>query len=227
MNESLNFYQKVEDYTLYKKELLIIAKMNYPEGTVFRNSRDNDNYTVKEGQHKWYSEYSIDVDNTPGLLFTDKRWAEIIASSKNEFHQGDYIVTLDGEFDMTSCAKKNYCFKQRCISQTIQPEKDIDGSEKNGNGSLTFNCQENLKSWRYATKEEIRHYNEINRPFDVTALKADYSYNPCNEIKLETPTNDNIINVNNSKQSSIIVPKIVVPKKQIKPIIIQNFILHI
>jgi hypothetical protein len=92
-----------------------------------------------------------------------------------EFKQGDYIVTLKGDFSITRCAKENYCFKIRFTANDLNPEIDLNGSTKNGNDNLKFNkSSEHLTDWRYATPQEIAEYDRLGKPFDVTTLKPTF-----------------------------------------------------
>ena len=75
------------------------------------------------------------------------------------FKKDDYIVTLDCDYFITKCAKKNYCFKQREDSIYIKPVKDLFNDKTNGNNSLTFDKKERLKNWRYANENEIKEYS--------------------------------------------------------------------
>lgn len=94
-----------------------------------------------------------------------------IVMNKEEtmFKKGNYIVTLKGKFG-GNCAKENYCFKQRINSNAIFPERDLSGNDSNGHAVMTFDKKEWLEDWRYATKEEIEHYNKINKPYDINTL---------------------------------------------------------
>ena len=89
------------------------------------------------------------------------------------FKEDDYIVTLNidhtGGFG-TSCAKENYCFKQRQAEWYISPEIDLEGSTTNSNGGLNFNSNGKLIDWRYATPQEIEEYDRLGKPFDVTTI---------------------------------------------------------
>jgi len=87
-----------------------------------------------------------------------------------EFKKGDYIVVLKLGSVTTACAKENYCFKQREDHECLSPACDLEGDTKNANLTLTFDKSYKLEDWRYATKEEIEKYNEIDKPYDVTTL---------------------------------------------------------
>jgi hypothetical protein len=89
--------------------------------------------------------------------------------SETMFRKGDYIVTLDVEIG-SDCAKDNYCFKIKIDHECVYPEIDLEGSETNGNDSMSFNKKQNLKDWRYATPEEIAEYDRLGKPFDVTTM---------------------------------------------------------
>jgi hypothetical protein len=90
------------------------------------------------------------------------------------FKENDYIVTVtinrSGLFD-TSCAKENYCFKQRVNSACLSPDIDLEGSSTNSNCGLKFNSGDRLTDWRYATPQEIEEYDRLGKPFDVTLIK--------------------------------------------------------
>ena len=88
------------------------------------------------------------------------------------FKKGDYIVTLRHTIG-TDCAKPNFIFKQREKSDYINPCCDITGNKINGNSRLTFDKRDCLKEWRYATSHEIKEYDRLNKPFDVTELKPE------------------------------------------------------
>lgn len=80
------------------------------------------------------------------------------------FRENDYIVvltTIHHQF-----FKANYIFKQREDRDYLCVEKDCEG-DLNGTTIIQY-----FKSsyWRYATKEEIEEYKELNYPFDVTKL---------------------------------------------------------
>lgn len=78
------------------------------------------------------------------------------------FRKNDYIVILTTH---STTFKENYIFKQRRDQDFLSVEKDCEG-DLNGT-TLTSFIDSN---WRYATKEEIEKYNELNYPFDVTKL---------------------------------------------------------
>lgn len=90
-------------------------------------------------------------------------------STNDKFKKGDYIVTLDVTID-SKCARNDFCFKQREDGSFIKPEIDLKDSKTNSHCALTFDKSEGLEDWRYATKDEIEIYNELKKPFDVTAL---------------------------------------------------------
>lgn len=96
--------------------------------------------------------------------------SDFLGKTKKEmFYKGDYIVTLD-VLDGYNCARKNYCFKQRIDNKAIYPEVDLQGSRENGHAVMSFDKNEYLKDWRYATPEEIAEYERIGKPYDVTTL---------------------------------------------------------
>ena len=89
------------------------------------------------------------------------------------FREGDYIVTLKVKnWNKDNCAKDNYCFKQRLDSNAIFPVLDLLGSKNNGHDVMSFNKQQRLLDWRYATPDEIEEYDRLGKPYDVTTLKT-------------------------------------------------------
>jgi len=113
----------------------------------------------------------LDFNELPWSNYIVLTYSDIIMQEKAEFKKGDYIVTLKVSTESnTNCAKNNYCFKQRIDSKSIAPEIDLNGYALNENELLSFNKQESLINWRYATQEEIGHYDKIDEPYDVTTL---------------------------------------------------------
>lgn len=92
------------------------------------------------------------------------------------FKEGDYIVTLIVDNKSTSCARTNWIFQQRTDNNAIYPCIDLEGGTSNGNTGLTYDKQETLKDWRYATQQEIAYYEEIGKPYDVTSINFEPSY---------------------------------------------------
>jgi hypothetical protein len=86
------------------------------------------------------------------------------------FKKGDYIVTLKVLKGDYNCARDNYCFKQRINNKSIYPEVDLRGSKDNGHNIMSFDKQGYLKDWRYATPQEIKEYDRIGKPYDITTL---------------------------------------------------------
>lgn len=93
------------------------------------------------------------------------------------FKENDYIVCLEGDFtmnngkDISSIARKNYCVKQQQVSHKLYIYDGIDDSVSKTNGNFTFDKDDKLHDWRYATEAEILHYNTIGKPYDVTTLQ--------------------------------------------------------
>jgi len=115
-----------------------------------------------------------------------------VTTLKDEFKEGDYIVTLKGEFTGSDCAKENYCFKIRNSGPGIRPSMDLDGSKFNGNTSMTFDKRQKLRDWRYATPDEITEYNRIGKPFDVTKIKTGEQYIVGRWYKNDPTKNDRL-----------------------------------
>lgn len=178
------------------EELIEEAKRRYPVGTKFKTahlSDDSNEYCIITEDSKidllcghvyatvngnGYILPCDDKSQTYGntgasriLYYKDKqKWAEIIPEEPQGFKKGDYIVTLSGNFNNTSCAKENYVFKQRVAEKSIEPCCDLQGDVENNNLGLTFDKKGNLKDWRYATPEEIAEYDRLGKPYDVTTL---------------------------------------------------------
>lgn len=85
---------------------------------------------------------------------------------------GSYIVTTKVTSEPTQCAKQNYCFKQKTTSKGMHPECDLVGSTNNANYTFSFDRKENLLDWRFATPTEIKEYDRIGKPYDVTTIKG-------------------------------------------------------
>ena len=86
------------------------------------------------------------------------------------FRKDEYIITtVLGANYVDMCAKENYCFKVERADEYLTMYKDLVG-DRNGHSTLTFDKTKQLKDWRYATPEEIQHYNLIDKPYDVNTL---------------------------------------------------------
>lgn len=90
---------------------------------------------------------------------------------KTGFKKDDYIVLLKQYGYLT---KINHIIKQREDNESLCPICDCLGTKQNNyNWGEVYNYNSN--NWRYATKEEIDHYNKIGKPYDVTTLiKSEY-----------------------------------------------------
>jgi len=84
----------------------------------------------------------------------------------------DYIVTLEGDFGTTYCGKMNYCFKIREAHSFIRPYVDLFGQMASGTTTMCYDLSSKLKKWRFASEEEIKEYNRIGKPYDVTQIKT-------------------------------------------------------
>lgn len=74
-----------------------------------------------------------------------------------------YIVRISGD---SSNFPKNYCFKARETFNYLRPYLDAGSSKSNGNSNITFKNE----TCRLATQAEIREYDRLGKPFDVTSL---------------------------------------------------------
>ena len=158
-----------------KRRFPIGSKVRNTSGSIYIVTDDNTVYTINNNDI-WGSE-------SYGCLYDGdcNQYAELISlpeSKVTEFKQGDYIVTLEGNFN-TDCGKENYCFKQRIDHDSINPVYDLKGHRSNGNSAMNFNKKDLLLNWRYATKEEIAEYDRLGKPYDVTTLnKKQYPITP-------------------------------------------------
>lgn len=91
-----------------------------------------------------------------------------------EVKKDSYIVVIKNKLIGTDCAKDNYIFKQRMDNYYISPCVDLKGGFNNGNTNLRFDCDDQLKEWRYAKPDEIEAYEAFGRPIDVTDLTNQY-----------------------------------------------------
>ncbi len=90
----------------------------------------------------------------------------------SNFKKDDYIVML---FDI-NCSEQfsvNFIYKQREEHYYLRPYLDSRGSTNNGVYTIEISKP---KTWRYATPQEIEHYNKIGKPFDVTKQKYEPTY---------------------------------------------------
>ncbi len=137
--------------------------------------------------HDWQEVYYGDNNKTKTYFIpsTEEEYnkQEGINQSTTMFKKNDYIVIITHTVKANSSFPENYCFKVRQNGDSywdFYPEKDNFGSTSNAWNSKHFN-------WRYATKEEIDHYNLIGKPYDVNTLKT-------NSIALEEGEYYTVIN---------------------------------
>jgi hypothetical protein len=157
------------------KDIQEEAKKRFPIGCKFIPIDYITTYTLIEDDctYKIKDKY-IFAHNRHGYLYINGKWATLVSSpetTKEMFHEGDYIVTLDVDGGYYNCARKNYCFKQRITNKGIYPTVDLQGSIDNGHNVMSFGKKEYLKDWRYATPEEAAEYERIGKPYDVTTLQ--------------------------------------------------------
>ena len=91
-----------------------------------------------------------------------------------EFLKGDYIVITGLPVYKTNVTinyhlqyPEAFIFKQRDTNKTLLSEIDAVDSRHNGYDAYKYN----YSNWRFATKQEIKEYNRIGKPYDVTKLK--------------------------------------------------------
>lgn len=82
------------------------------------------------------------------------------------FVKGDYIVNL---LNSTSFSN-GFVYKQRENFYYLKAELDNSGSPSNGLSVCDYNT---ACTWRYATKEEIKAYNEAGKPIDIRTIKSE------------------------------------------------------
>lgn len=114
-------------------------------------------------------------------IISFKEFEQQYLNDKPVFKKGDYIVTLKIGAYVGNCGKDNYCFKVRETHDYLRPEVDLYGSTSNGSSVLTSDRNSQLKDWRYATSEEIKEYDRLGKPYDVTILqkKDEHSESWC------------------------------------------------
>lgn len=83
-----------------------------------------------------------------------------------EFKKNDYIVLCLNETKCKDDNWNNVCFKQRKTDCCLLPILDLNGYTNNGWSKIKFES----KLWRYATENEIKHYDLINKPFNVNNI---------------------------------------------------------
>lgn len=162
----------------YKKgDKVIIPKS---EKFVYGGELLNDAHGTIKYEPRWCSRYKhffleVSTENNGHWKVSEdeiikyKDQKEDAVKSEEMFKKGDYIVVLDIS-EKNSCGKNNYVFKQREYCDYIRPYVDLNGSITNGHSYNDFKCKKSLKKWRYATKNEIKTYDFIGKPFDVTKL---------------------------------------------------------
>ncbi len=95
---------------------------------------------------------------------------------KDEFKKGDYIVVLEDNPTINSW--QGLVLKQREDGWTIKPVKLLNGGSGRGRDWGNYNLK-NIQ-WRYATHEEITHYDLLGKPYHISELEQkeeqDYSY---------------------------------------------------
>lgn len=97
------------------------------------------------------------------------------------FKQDDYIVCLKGDFTIgrfeSSIARENYCVKQQQVSNKLYIYESVDGGTARTNVDFTFDKSRKLTDWRYATPEEVKYYEILGKPYDVTTAEF-YTFKP-------------------------------------------------
>lgn len=84
---------------------------------------------------------------------------------KTQFEKGDYVVFL-GEWSGMKFINQ-HCYKVSKNQILLEVEIDSNSNKNSECFKVNFNI---TNTWRYATEEEIKHYNSIGKPFDVTTL---------------------------------------------------------
>lgn len=84
------------------------------------------------------------------------------------FRANEYIVCLNTPVNESSFPR-NHVFKQRDDCEYLSVYEDIAG-DANGWGLVNFDRSEKYSEWRYATVEEIEHYEKIGKPYNVVEV---------------------------------------------------------
>ena len=91
---------------------------------------------------------------------------------KRGFKVGEYIVLTESDFSMNAFTI-NHCYKIREGSSQFKAVLDDHSCSCNGYGKCTFDNSGRIK-WRYATPEEVKEYNRLGEPYDVTTLNKSF-----------------------------------------------------
>lgn len=94
------------------------------------------------------------------------------------FRKDEYIVCLEGSFGSITnpsvIGRVNYCVKQMEDSNSLYIYQALDDDiYSKSNNSYTYDKCKNLKDWRYATSDEIKEYERLGEPYDVTTLAVE------------------------------------------------------
>jgi len=103
------------------------------------------------------------------VLHLSSQITEDISMPEMEYSAGSYVVLLDGS-NSTDSIPNNYCYKLRDYikDRTFLIAKDKRGSTTNGWSSHNLNFK-----LRPATAKEIREYDLINGPFNVSVISKE------------------------------------------------------
>lgn len=86
------------------------------------------------------------------------------------FKKNEYIVITKCCYDLDSY-KTNFCYKQRSNDRYLKSCCDNRGSATNGWDHIDSQKESKESDWRYATPEEIKEYERLGAPFNVTKIK--------------------------------------------------------
>lgn len=141
---------------------------------LIKNATNNSPHNIRESsaeEKHWLLE-CIKADK-----FISKEEAfKTFRSTVTEFKKGDYIVTLKVDGINYNCARNNYCFKQRIDSSSMAPVKDLSNSTTNSHIVMASDKKQKLEDWRYATEAEIKEYDRLGKPYDVTVISGETKF---------------------------------------------------
>jgi len=197
-NDSLEAIQlkaciEKDKYVSLEDAALDYARKHYPVGTKFSPAHTDDTYD-KENQciitsdGQFHLEYGVICNSINGDCWTSLENPKYGNTTKNRnvfykgiwakkepaneeraqsirkhpiIKKGMYIVILD---DAKGLIPGRHVYRQKKDNSRVCPELDI--IEGNNNERIS------VKPWRYATEEEIKHYDAIGKPYDVTMPRA-------------------------------------------------------
>ncbi len=118
----------------------------------YKNLQGNCFYFLENTDYSVFKEYMYEIEDLKHFF-----------EDKNIIKKDSYIV-LNDDFYVSSF-KNNHCYKQRENFKYLRPYVDSVGIKTNGFSFIDLTNFE--KKWRYATKEEIKTYEIVGKPYNV------------------------------------------------------------